>query len=428
MTLLVDIPSGKEAGPFGLDDLRARLAPMLADGTEARLVTTHNADVLAANAPAQPLLGAFKALSAAVRRPIIAWLVSASATDFEIKLPIDGQNTAYVLHAIKLDIGHDAPLFLIVARQPNLSSHLIQALSQSRALYKDIVETIPGLVWETRADGCFSFISGSAIPGLEHTTMVDETPASALGIPEGLAAPVFLSQDTLHAVDLWVNTVDGDRRCLSVSAKPLRSKGGIWLGARGIALDVTNDRLESDAADHASQRMINTAQTDDLTQLFNRRGFYKRLEKICTQIRSADKGGYLAVLDLDRFKLLNDTHGHQKGDEALQAVAKLLDRHTRREDVAARLGGDEFTLWIDNAMEEGVHRICQNLIHSMPALCEDIGLPGFGLSMSIGVTKLRPGQDTAETIMQRADKTMYAVKNAGRSAYLFDDTEADTWA
>lgn len=428
MSILSDIPGKDKAHGYALKDLRAQIDPMLAQGPEARLIMTHSADVLAANSAGEKLIHAFNSLDDIKRKSITQWLAGNTAKDFELKLPLADASTVYVLHAIRLDIGQLAPLFLIIARQPNLSSHLIQALSQSRALYKDIVQTIPGLVWETRADGCFSFISGEDVPGIDIAAMVDMPPAQAFDVSPQAADPVFLTTQPSKSVDFWFTAPDGERRCLSVSAKPILSKGGLWMGARGIALDVTTDRHEADAADAASQQMISAAISDELTGLLNRRGFHDRLEKVCGQIRAADAGGYLALIDLDKFKQLNDTHGHQKGDDALVAVGQLLLRHTRREDIAGRLGGDEFILWIDNANEEGVHRICQNLINSMPALCEDIDLPGFGLGMSIGVTRLKPGEDTPDTLIERADRTMYAVKNAGRGAYLFDDAEADTWA
>jgi len=426
VTIQLDHINMKALAPGALEDARARLAPMLESATEARLILTQSAEIACANAVAADLIDGFCDIDADMRAKLRHWLLDAAKPEFEIKLPFGGKLTAFALHKIKLDLvtgaSEAAPLFLILARQPNLSGHLIQALSQSRALYKDIAQTIPGLLWETRADGTFSFIGGTEILGIDQSTLVDTAAHEAFSIPAEMAEMVFSSRDSVHSVDIWVKTEIG-RRCLSISATPTLSKAGVWVGARGIAMDVTADRLASDAADTASQQMITAAQTDGLTGLLNRRGFEDSLEKICGKIRAADSGGFLALIDLDKFKQLNDTHGHQKGDEALVYVADVLEQHTRRGDVCARLGGDEFIIWIDDASKDGVHRICNSLIGAMPQLCIDMGLPGFGLSMSIGVTQLRPGRDTAESLVERADKTMYRVKNSGRGAYLFSDDE-----
>lgn len=424
MSNLTDISRAPSTEPAIAAGLQARLEPMLAEGSEARLILTSSGDVLSANEAGTALRRPFAALGLSGRQALLTWLGARTSEELEIKLGIDGNVTAYVLHKVRLDGDDGAPLFLLIARKPNLSGHVIQALSQSRALYKDIVHAIPGLVWETKADGCFSFVGGADVSGLDQARLIDAAPADAFKLPEDMADSIFCSPVPVQSVDLWVEGDGGRRLCLSVSGKPVMSKAGDMLGARGIALDVTADRVESEAVDAASLEMIEAAERDGLTGLLNRRGFFARLEKLCGQLRAADSGGYLAMIDLDEFKRLNDAHGHSKGDAALVAIGQLLLRHTRREDIAGRLGGDEFMLWIDSAHQESLHRICENLLVSMPGLCADIGLDGFGLNLSIGVTQLRPGRDTASTLAERADKIMYAVKANGRGNYIFDDGEA----
>lgn len=425
MTLHVDLPHALKVGNASIGHLRACLAAMLENGPEARLIATRTADVLGSNEAGAALTPAFQSLDAAVRSAVTAWLVTPQAKDLEIRLPIEGKLASYVLHKVPLELDDSNALYLVIARQPNLSGHLIQALSQSRALYKDIAESVPGIIWETRGDGRFSFVGGQHIPGLDQNTLAQEAPAHALGIPADMAEMIFLSAEPVQSVDVWVSTDDGERRCLCVSAKPVLSKAGAWVGARGIALDVTAERLDSDAVDAASRTIMNKAETDALTGLLNRRGFEDRLGKICRQVRSADAGGYLALIDLDKFKQLNDTHGHKAGDAALKEVATLLKHHIRREDIVGRLGGDEFVVWIDDARAEGMHRVCQSLLSDMPEVCDMIDLPGFGLGMSIGITRFRPGQDTLQSLMERADKTMYCVKASGRGTYRFDGEGAD---
>ncbi|MEO0413153.1 MAG: sensor domain-containing diguanylate cyclase [Pseudomonadota bacterium] len=424
MTQHILQPLSVEALPALPPALESARAALLPPSREARVIVGASGELAAFNAAGETLAPELLALESALSEDFREWLEEEDAGEFGLRIGRGEAAQSYM--AQKVSIAHigAGAYWLLILRQPKLSGSLIQALSQSRALYKDIVQTVPGLVWETRACGTFNFVSGKQLGALVHGDMVGKAPADCLSMPDAMAAETFCAQVPVRSVDVWVSPPGGARLCLSVSARPVFDGQGVWQGARGVALDVTAERLDGEALDDASALLQKSAITDSLTGLLNRRGFEERMSKVCRQLRAADKGGYLALIDLDKFKALNDTQGHHVGDAALIAVGQLLTQHSRKNDLAARLGGDEFALWMDACSRAGAERVCEALQDAMPGLCADLALPGFGLSLSIGVTAFQPGRDDLEGMLKRADGAMYAVKDGGRAHHKFDDDGA----
>jgi diguanylate cyclase (GGDEF)-like protein len=140
---------------------------------------------------------------------------------------------------------------------------------------------------------------------------------------------------------------------------------------------------------------------DPLTGLPNRRSFDERLAAAASRIRRQGGNVALCLLDLDRFKRINDTHGHAAGDDVLRSVAGHL-AGLRGEDVAYRVGGDEFALLLDGATENGARQVANRLalaIRADPA-CDGVGV-SWGLAMV--------GADPADTAAQ-ADAALYGAK------------------
>lgn len=156
---------------------------------------------------------------------------------------------------------------------------------------------------------------------------------------------------------------------------------------------------------------INLATTDWLTGLHNRRSFQIAAENEIS--RQQRYGGVfsLAMIDLDGFKLLNDSKGHQAGDTALKLVADLLRTHTRRTDVVARLGGDEFVILMPNTGSAA----CQRLTHQLVVvIAHRMTRAGFGVTASIGSASFTVPPESATAALQRADAAMYEAKSRGK--------------
>ena len=181
----------------------------------------------------------------------------------------------------------------------------------------------------------------------------------------------------------------------------------------------------SDTQRHTRQ-LLHDATHDPLTGLANRRALTERLAE-CTRWESSPGAEtVLAMLDLDGFKQINDTLGHSAGDEVLQDVARLLQAHTRRADMAVRLGGDEFVvLLIDCGLQESV-----DLLTAIKEQVDDYRYATdgqeFGLSVSIGVAPIEGAGTTAADLLSRADKACYQAKYAGGNRIVVDSASASS--
>lgn len=152
------------------------------------------------------------------------------------------------------------------------------------------------------------------------------------------------------------------------------------------------------------------ATTDELTGLNNRRGFFTQFHKELDRTqRGLSEGGLLILIDLDNFKAINDTHGHQAGDAALKLVATTLAADIRTMDTAARLGGDEFVLLLANTDRTKAAARARDLVGRLNAL----SLVWYGAEIpvraSLGLREYKGG-DTAERIFSDADAAMYEDK------------------
>lgn len=160
----------------------------------------------------------------------------------------------------------------------------------------------------------------------------------------------------------------------------------------------------------AMKQLIRLSRVDPLTGLLNRRAFHEAVEE--ELLRQKRTGGWvsLAYLDVDHFKQINDTLGHQAGDKALVAVAKVLRGRLRRTDVVGRLGGDEFAVLMPETDSQGAHAMISPLKEMLVAALEK---EKFRVSFSIGVISCNTCAET-KRLLREADVLMYEVKRNGR--------------
>jgi diguanylate cyclase (GGDEF)-like protein len=157
-------------------------------------------------------------------------------------------------------------------------------------------------------------------------------------------------------------------------------------------------------------RLRRASLTDELTQLYNRRGFLSLADQQLRIARRQDRDAVSMYVDMDGFKDVNDHHGHAEGDRALAAVGRLLRRAVRDCDVVARLGGDEFTIMALDA-DRASARLIQRRIEDRIALLNASGELAAPLSLTIGHTRVRPTDQASLTeLLARADALLYARK------------------
>jgi diguanylate cyclase (GGDEF)-like protein len=166
--------------------------------------------------------------------------------------------------------------------------------------------------------------------------------------------------------------------------------------------------------------LTNEAERDELTGLYNRRGFDKRLNEVIERCRTQQEELVLLAIDMDNFKMLNDTCGHEKGDEALRIAGDLLRAHTRGDDFAARVGGDELFLALGNVDKARALGVGERLIDLFIKHPAGNGLPCDWPGMSIGVARLiADGAQDADDLKRIADEALYESKRAGRGRVTF---------
>jgi diguanylate cyclase (GGDEF)-like protein len=214
---------------------------------------------------------------------------------------------------------------------------------------------------------------------------------------------------------------DGTRTYLSSSGEPVYDEAGVFKGYRGVGSNVTERKI-------AEQKLERMAQFDAVTGLANRTVLYERLEQAIAQSQRRGRGAGVLYLDLDRFKLVNDTLGHHVGDELLMQVARSLKDCVRRDDTVARLGGDEFAVVIaDLARPDDAAIVAQKILDSF-ASPFDLGGRETFITASIGVATYPSDGERAEALLKCADAAMYRAKESSRNAFCFYTTEMNARA
>jgi len=199
-----------------------------------------------------------------------------------------------------------------------------------------------------------------------------------------------------------------------INATPLRDPQGVVRGAIVVGSDVTEQRLAQERLAQTVEALRTLALIDELTGLHNRRGFTALAEH---QIKVAHQTGRPLLIffaDLDDLKTINDTFGHEAGDQALRDAARLLRATFRESDLLARIGGDEFVVLACDATRSDADLFASRL-HA--ALRAHNALPGrrFTLSISTGATAYDSRKaESLETLMKRADAAMYRDKRLRR--------------
>ncbi len=165
------------------------------------------------------------------------------------------------------------------------------------------------------------------------------------------------------------------------------------------------------------------ARTDSLTQLPNRRLFIEQLTREFSAMERSRAPLSLMLLDIDKFKQINDQYGHECGDFVLQSLAKALDAHTRKQDLCARIGGEEFALMMPNTSVADARVLCERIRKEVTGLVIRFEQMEIGVSFTGGLIQAQPG-DTTSDLLKRADDLLYEGKRSGRNRIVTDASAA----
>jgi diguanylate cyclase (GGDEF)-like protein/PAS domain S-box-containing protein len=291
------------------------------------------------------------------------------------------------------------------------------ALRQSEEKYRTILENMQEGYFELDLAGNYTFVNDAEcrnigyhreeLIGMNNRQYQDETSAQKT---YQLFRRLFRTGEPVKALDVEIIRKNGTKGFNEVSASLIRDAEGKPIGFRGISRDVT-ERKQSE------EKIRQMVYHDLLTGLPNRKLFSDRLGIALAQAQRNQKKVGIVMLDLDNFKGVNDTLGHDVGDLLLQATAERLRAALRKSDTLARFGGDEFVLILpDLKVIEDAIPVAQKIVDSFykPFLIDTHQLI---VTMSIGIAVYPDDGADEGILLKNADIAMYQAKQAGRARY-----------
>ena len=298
-----------------------------------------------------------------------------------------------------------------------LAEGKLAALERSEERFRRIVHSADEGIWEIDAQSRTSFVNPrmAAMLGYAIEDMVDQ-PLQAFMDDEGrilLERNIARRQQGLHERhEFKFIRSDGTALWTTLATNPIFDAEGAYLGALALVTDISGRKESSDL-------VWQQANFDALTALPNRHMFQDRLGQ---EIKKAKREGTLLALlfiDLDQFKEVNDSLGHDKGDALLVKAAGRIAGCVRASDTLARLGGDEFTVILSGLEEAGnAERVAQDIVAALAQPFELDGDSG-AVSASVGIAFYPADAQAPEELLRHADQAMYAAKKGGRNGYHY---------
>ena len=219
--------------------------------------------------------------------------------------------------------------------------------------------------------------------------------------------------------DFTLTKKDGTKHEVEHTIAPIINPNKNILGAVIILRDVTNVR-------QMEKRLSYQASHDALTGLMNRREFEVRLKQAIRNAQTEDTSHSLCFLDLDKFKIINDTSGHAAGDEFLKQISGTIQSLLRQTDVLARLGGDEFAIILDQCSIHQAQNISEQIINKIRETRFSWGKNSFETGASVGIAPISKFTISSSEAMSTVDAACYEAKNKGRNRIqVFEPDNAD---
>jgi diguanylate cyclase (GGDEF)-like protein len=290
---------------------------------------------------------------------------------------------------------------------------------ESEVRFRSVNDLLPALVLLARAeDGGIVYANRAAIARLGEGIETDDAHLDAM-FEDPLLRQRLLEADgeaQWSNVDAVLQSLNGDRFWATTSIARVRVNGRNKLLM--IASDISEQR-------QLTELLSYQASHDTLTELFNRREFERQLQRALFGIRNGEPIRALMSIDLDQFKLINDTSGHLAGDQLLSQLSLVMADQLRGGDVLARLGGDEFGVLAHDTTHEGAHVLAERLRSCIEAHVYVWEQKSYSISASIGVVMLDGSEQTLADVLSHADDACYMAKDRGRNRIHFYSEQDD---
>ena len=280
--------------------------------------------------------------------------------------------------------------------------------------YRELLESVNSIVLRWTPDGKITFINsfgemffkyekGELIGKNIMETIVPKKEITGRNL-EKLMKNIVKNPEKFVYNENENITKDGERVWIYWTNKPIFDENKNLVEILSIGTDITERKS-------FEKRLEKLATTDLLTGLYNRRKFEESLIREIEEAKRYGKTFSIILLDIDFFKEINDTYGHQVGDYILQTIAKLIKKLLRRTDIVARWGGEEFVIILPNGKMKGAFQLAERIRKTVESTKFPIEKK---CTVSLGVTEYQPN-DTPHSLLKRADLALYAAKQNGRN-------------
>ena len=331
--------------------------------------------------------------------------------------------------ATRVPLGSNDEIGQLATQFNRMTEHLqnsVLELEDVNRRFRDMADNISDWIWEIDLNGYHTYASKRVeqllgyspeqAKGLSAYTLMDTEDAKRF---RGLMREAKANKKPFYGFEYRAITKDGNEVVLEANGAPILDREGELVGYRGVTRDIT--RRKEDAS-----RLVYLSEHDPLTGLIGRSRFIEILDdtlKLSTHTRMPIA---ILIVDLDDFKMINDSHGHLAGDTMLRLTGTTLTRMCDEGTPVARMGGDEFGIMLRGADAEDGKLLAKRILNGLRAVRATVGDSTIHLSAGVGICCYPADGDDSQTLLSRADIAMSHAKSLGHNSYyIFRSTDRD---
>lgn len=326
----------------------------------------------------------------------------------------NGRKISALISSSLMKMNHNTYIISVI-RNISHNKELAKKLNTSEETFKAIMEQSPVSFMLTDINGNIEYVNQKflELTGYREEEVIGQNPRI---LKSGFQTKRFYQTlwATITSGRQWTGDIrnkkkNGEIMWEHICLTPILDEDGSIMRFLAVQEDISRRKLMED-------ELRIQARTDMLTGVMNRRYFMENAEKRLLKTRTDHEIAAFLMIDIDRFKDINDSFGHNMGDKAIRIVASQCQKMLKKGDLFGRIGGEEFGALIFSSDQEDYYQIADTIRYGVEIIDflyeQEEKIP---LRISIGLTVYRPGEDTLETLMHRADVALYQAKKDGRN-------------